>query len=882
MKKEIPWHNLSLEKVVKKLNSDIEQGLSLNDVEKRQKEFGKNLLPREKPLAKTKIILNQFKSPLIYILLLAGIVVLFFKEFTDAIVIFAAVFLNTIVGFWQENKANKALLKLKRIIKIKAKVVREGNIKLVDSSEIVPGDIFVLSPGDKVPADGRIIESRGLKINEMALTGEWISAEKKEKILPENTPLADRDNMVYMGTIVEDGKGKAIATHTGLATEIGKVVKIMKETKEEKTPLQRKVSRLARVIGIIIGIICLVILIEGVMTGNDFLEIFITAVAVAVAAIPEGLPVALTVILALGMQRILKKKGLVRKLLAAETLGSTSIICTDKTLTLTEGKMRVSEIFEGRELLDGKKEDHSLSLKIASLANEAFVENPEESIEKWIVRGRPTDRALLLAGIETGFNRKEFEKRMKKIGEIPFNSLNKYLAIGFETEKKEKIFYFSGAPEKLLKISGFLKVGKNQISLDKRKKEKIRKKMEEMTGKGLRVIGVAYKKTKKLDNFLKKPENLIFVGLIGLKDPIRKEAKEAIKICREAGMRPIIVTGDHKLTALAVARELGFRVKEKNIMTGGELEELSDKELKEKIREIQIFARVEPKHKMRIINAWQERGEVVAMTGDGINDAPAIKKADIGIALGSGTEVAKEVSDLVLLTDNFNVIVAAVEEGRAIIDNIRKVITYLLSDSFTETILIGVGLLLGYPLPISAVQILWVNFIEDGLPSISLAFEPDEKDLMKRRPEPRNLSLLTKEMKVIILGIGIITDLILLAIFFWLWKRNHDIAYVRTMIFAALSIDSIFYVFSCRSLRKNIWHINLFSNKLLVFSWVFGIIMLIAALYFPPLQTLLKTVPLEIWDWLILGGLGLTEFFLIESVKYLFIKNKRNIRRKRV
>jgi len=882
MKKEIPWHNLSLEKVVKKLNSDIEQGLSLNDVEKRQKEFGKNLLPREKPLAKTKIILNQFKSPLIYILLLAGIVVLFFKEFTDAIVIFAAVFLNTIVGFWQENKANKALLKLKRIIKIKAKVVREGNIKLVDSSEIVPGDIFVLSPGDKVPADGRIIESRGLKINEMALTGEWISAEKKEKILPENTPLADRDNMVYMGTIVEDGKGKAIATHTGLATEIGKVVKIMKETKEEKTPLQRKVSRLARVIGIIIGIICLVILIEGVMTGNDFLEIFITAVAVAVAAIPEGLPVALTVILALGMQRILKKKGLVRKLLAAETLGSTSIICTDKTLTLTEGKMKVSEIFEGRELLDGKKEDHSLSLKIASLANEAFVENPEESIEKWIVRGRPTDRALLLAGIETGFNRKEFEKRMKKIGEIPFNSLNKYLAIGFETEKKEKIFYFSGAPEKLLKISGFLKVGKNQISLDKRKKEKIRKKMEEMTGKGLRVIGVAYKKTKKLDNFLKKPENLIFVGLIGLKDPIRKEAKEAIKICREAGMRPIIVTGDHKLTALAVARELGFRVKEKNIMTGGELEELSDKELKEKIREIQIFARVEPKHKMRIINAWQERGEVVAMTGDGINDAPAIKKADIGIALGSGTEVAKEVSDLVLLTDNFNVIVAAVEEGRAIIDNIRKVITYLLSDSFTETILIGVGLLLGYPLPISAVQILWVNFIEDGLPSISLAFEPDEKDLMKRRPEPRNLSLLTKEMKVIILGIGIITDLILLAIFFWLWKRNHDIAYVRTMIFAALSIDSIFYVFSCRSLRKNIWHINLFSNKLLVFSWVFGIIMLIAALYFPPLQTLLKTVPLEIWDWLILGGLGLTEFFLIESVKYLFIKNKRNIRRKRV
>jgi Ca2+-transporting ATPase len=868
MKEKIVWHNLSWEKVVKKLGSDPKEGLSEKEVKNRQSEFGRNLLPEEKPLSKLKIILDQFKSPLIYILVVAGIIVLFFKEFTDAIVIFGAVFLNTIVGFFQENKASKALKKLEKVVKIKARVLRGGNTKIVDSSEVVAGDILILSPGDKVAADGRIIESNNLKTNEMALTGEWLPADKKPDILPEKTPLADRDNMVYMGTVVETGIAKAIVISIGLGTEIGKVAQLVRETREEKTPLQKKMANFAKIIGGIIVIICLIIFIEGILTGNTFLEMFTVAVAVAVAAIPEGLPVALTVILALGMQRILKRRGLVRKLLAAETLGSTSIVATDKTLTLTEGKMRVSEILTAKELLDGKGGDHLLALKVATLANEAFIENPEDVMEKWVVRGRPTDRALLLAAMEAGINKKELEKKFTPIAELPFSPVNKYLAKAFEINKKEDILYVSGAPEKLLEISRYLRSGNKEAILSSQMREKIEFKLEDLAEKGLRVVGVAYKKIKNLEDLF---NNLVFVGFIALKDPIRKEAKRAIKICRQAGMKPIIVTGDHKLTARAVAEELGFKVKEENIMEGEELDQLSDEEFEKKVKGIQVYARVEPKHKMRIIQAWQDKGEVVAMTGDGINDAPALKKADIGVALGSGTEVAKEVSDLVLLTDNFNIIVAAVEEGRAIIDNVRKVITYLLTDSFTETVLIGIGLLFGLPLPVTAAQILWVNLIEDGLPDIALAFEPKEKDLMQQKAQGHKTPLLTREMKVIIFIIGIITDLILLGLFFWLWKQNHDIIYVRTMVFACLTIDSLFYVFSCKSLRKNLWHINPFSNKFLVLAWLFGVIMLTAAIYLPVLQTLLKTVPLGFNDWLIIMGLGLFELILIEITKHYFI-----------
>jgi len=905
--KFINWHSLSLETIFKKIGSS-KNGLSESEAKKRLKRFGLNRLPEEKKLAGFKIFLEQFKSPLIYILVIAGLVTLILQDWTDSVVIFAAVFLNAGIGFFQENKASKIFEKLKKLVKEKTVVIREGHEKEINQLYVVPGDIIVLRPGDKIPADARLIEVSGLKINEAPLTGEWLPSEKSLKILPEKTPLADRDNMVYMGTIVEDGRGKAVVVSTGSKTEMGKIAMSIREAREEKTPYQKKLSRLSKIIAIIVGFICIGIFIGGVLTKKDILEMFVTAIAVAVAAIPEGLPVAMAVILALGMERISRKKGLVRKLIATETLGSTQIICTDKTGTLTEAKMKVAGVYTGaKELLsDGehfKKIDkdsmstHILALKIATLCNEAFIENPEEAMEKWIIRGRPTERALLLAGVQAGLTREKLEKDQPKVDELPFDSVYKYSACTHRFNDKEDIIYVLGAPEIILGNSRYLEAnGKQELISLKRLKE-LTKKYERLDSKGLRVLAAGYKRIKKdsltlkieqatdsqkpISN-LKKEEiyeesfkNMVFVGFIALRDPLRKDVKEAIKICKRAGMKPIIITGDHRLTAKAIAEELGLPAKEKNIIEGRKLEEMTDKELKKRLKDFEIYARVEPKQKLRIVQAWQEKGKVVAMTGDGVNDAPALKQADIGIALGSGTDVAKEASDLILLTDNFSIIVAAVEEGRAIIDNVRKVVTFLFADAFTEIILVGASIVSKLPLPILPAQILWVNLIEDSLPAVSLAFEPKEKDVMDRKPEDIKAPLLTKEMKTVIFVIGFVSNFILFGLFLWLLKINLPLPEIRTIIFAALTIDSIFYIFSCKNLRKNLWQINIFSNLFLVASWFFAVIMLMAGVYVPIFQKLLKTIPLNFYDWLFVFAIGIINLGLIEFTKWMFIKNKK-------
>ncbi len=887
MFKETSWHNFSWKEAIKLLNSDLDKGLSEKEVGKRQKEFGLNSLPEDPPLSQLKIFLSQLKSPLIYILLIAGFITLVLREFTDSIVIFGAVILNSIVGFFQENKASKALSELKKIVKIKAQVIREGNEIEIESKDLVPGDIIVLNSGNKVPADARLIEAFDLKINEMALTGEWMAAEKIIEVLSEKTPMADRDNMVYTGTLVETGKGKAVVTGIGEQTEIGKVAQMVKEGKEEKTPLQKKLTNLSRMVGLIITIIVVLIFFGGIIRGGEPLEMFMTSVAVAVAAIPEGLPVAMTVILTLGIEKILRKKGLVRKLIAAETLGSTSIICSDKTLTLTEGKMKVSETItlkseviprdskEWQDIFQEKKnKDQILLMSIASINNEAFVENPEDLPPVWRVRGRATDKALILAGAIVDIKNPDLQKEYVIIDELPLNSENKFLA-KLVRKNNKFILFVDGAPEKILDLSKKVEIGGEQKDLDDKARDKFKTELERLTNNALRVVSVSYKeygesfpKYKKIEELC---NDLVFVGLIGLKDPLRKEAKEAIATVKKAGMKLIIVTGDHLLTAKAVAREIGLEVNDENVIEGAQLDQMSDEEFKDKVKDIEVYARVDPRHKMRIVTTWQEKGEVVAMTGDGINDAPALKKADIGVALGSGTDVAKEVSDLVLLTDNFNIIVAAVAEGRSIVDNIKKVITYLLADSFTETILIGVSVIFGLPLPVTAAQILWVNLVEDGLPSVALSFEPEEKDVMERRPLKQGAPLLTKEMKTIIFIIGILTDLILLGIFFWLLNNGSDIQYVRTMVFVALGINSLFYIFSCKSLRRNIWHINPFSNKFLVFSVAIGFLALFSAIYLVPFQTLLKTVPLGLSDLAIVFGFGFVNIIFIEAAKWYFI-----------
>lgn len=899
------WHNLSVEAVFRQLKTN-RNGLSENEAKQRLGKFGLNKLPEEKKLTGLKTFLKQFKSPLIYILIIAGIITLILQHWTDSIVIFAAVFLNAGIGFFQENKASNIFDKLKKLVRENTIIIRDSHAKEINQINLIPGDIIVLHPGDKVPADARLIEISHLKVNESALTGEWLAGDKFLRVLPEKTPLADRENMVYMGTVVEDGKARAVVISTGKDTEIGKIAISIREAEEEKTPYQKKSARFSKIIVIVIGFVCIGIFVIGIFTGKDILEMFITAIAVAVAAIPEGLPVAMTVILALGMERISKRKGLVRKLIATETLGSTQIICTDKTGTLTEAKMQVAGIFTGtKELLsNGHKylesvnkdgiESHILALKIATLCNEAFVENPDETMESWIIRGRPTEKALLLAGIQAGLRREELEKEQPKVDELPFDPVYKYSASVYSFDENQDVIYILGAPEIILSESTYLECDGTTQSLSFEKLDELTAKYENLDKKGLRILATAYKKIKKdlivsqvkeiMDSrqsisktekeriYDKQFEDMVFVGFIALKDPLRDDVKEAIKICRRAGMRPIIITGDHKLTAKAIAEELGFSVKEKNLIEGRELDELSDEEFRKRLEDFEIYARTEPRQKLRIVKEWQARGRVVAMTGDGINDAPALKQADIGVALGSGTDIAKESSDLILLTDSFSIIVAAVEEGRAIIDNIRKTVTLLVSQCFSEIILIGASIIAGLPLPILPAQILWENLIEGSPQGIALAFEPKERGIMERKPEDPKRPLLTQQMKVIIFGFGIATDFILFGLFLYLLRLGIPLPEIRTIIFSVLAIDTLFYVFSCKNLRKNIWQYNPFSNLYLIGSIFFSFVMLLIAVYVPIFQNLLKTVSLNLFDWSWVAGLGITNLILIELIKFFFIR----------
>ena len=877
------WHALAIEDVLKKL-STTENGLSSREADNRLGKYGRNVLPKERPLSSLRIFISQFQSPLIYFLALAGVVTLFLSDYTDAIVIFLAVILNSIVGFFQENKASKSLEKLKEVLKIKATVIRDGFKKEVFQEDIVSGDVIIIKAGDKIPADARIFEAKNLKVNEAILTGESIAVDKNVNIVEEGLPISDRTNVLYMGTLVEDGFAKAIVTQTGAQTEIGKIALLVKETKDEKTPYQKKLINFGRLIGIVIVGLSLAIFILGLLRDTDFVEIFTTSVAVAVAAVPEGLPIAMTVVLALGMQKILKRKGLVRRLSAAEALGSTSIICVDKTGTLTEGKMELAHILTGtKELLydgsqnfneDDEGQSHSLALRIASLCSEAYIENPQDEMVDWIIRGRSTDRALTYAAIQFGITKEDFEKDHPSINKLEFSPDRKISASLNHFNENENILYIMGAPEKILKFSSSIELDGTTEKLDEAKANELESKFHFLVSKGLRVLATAYKKERKDTTEIKEDllRDLVLVGFLALRDPLRPETKAAMNEAKSAGLRPIIVTGDHRLTAKAIAQELNLPHEDQNIIEGTELKDLTDEEFAAKIEDISIYARVEPAQKLRIIEAWQTKGQVVAMTGDGINDTPALKKADIGLALGSGTDVAKEVSDIVLLDDNFSVIISAIEEGRAIIDNIRKSIVYLISDSFSEVALIGLSLFFGLPLPVLAAQILWINLIEDGLPTIALGFEKKEKDLMKRLPYSKDLPLLTRDMKLLIFIIAFLSVAILMLLYWYLLKfSGYEIIHVRSVIFTAMALITLFNVFLCKTFRKNVWQVNIFSNIFLSFSFFVGVIALIGALYLPILQELVKTVPLNLKDWIVILFLTLINVIFIELSKFYFI-----------
>ncbi|MBU1110479.1 cation-translocating P-type ATPase [Patescibacteria group bacterium] len=870
------FHDISLNKLEVDLKADFRSGLSEAEARKRLQELGSNQLPEKKPPTSWQILIEQFKSPLVYILLFAFLISLLLAHWEDALVISGALLLNTVLGYFQEKKALNILEELKKMVHPTAKVLREGHIKEIDASQVVSGDIILLASGDKIPADARLFEENDLEIIEAALTGESVPSAKNINILSTDTPTADRENMVFMGTVVGRGKGRAVVVNTGEGTELGKIALLVSETVEEDTPLQQQLSHFSILLSRLVGIICLLIFGLGVLQGGDIPEMLATSVAVAVAAIPEGLLVALTVVLALGMQRILKKKGLVRHLIAAETLGSTSVICSDKTGTLTQGEMQVSHVHCGGFLPDGEidKETHSLALKIGALCNDAVVENMDEELEQWRVIGDSTEKALLLSAVQGGYGLDNLIAKFPRLGELPFNENRKFMATLHEDlSRGERLLMVKGAPELILERSHYVMNSGRKEILSESIRSDIQRSFEALSEKGLRVLAVAYKEwnTSKTEITEQDVADLVYTASVSLKDPLREDARETIELCRQAGITPVLITGDHLLTAKTIAEEAGFVLNSESIIEGRELDQLSDKELGGRVRNLQLYARVSPEHKLRIIDAWQKQGEVVAMTGDGVNDAPALKKADIGVALGSGTEVAKEASDLVLLDDRFSTIVSAVREGRVIFDNLRKIITYLLADSFSEIVLVMGGLLIGFGSPISAAQILWVNLITDGLPHLALTMEPQESDIMERPPRRRRENILNAEMKTIIFLIGLLTDFVLLTLFWLLSRRNLPIELVRTIIFAGLGIDSLIYVFSCKSLRRPLWRINIFSNYWLILAVLGGWLLQLAAIYFRPLQDLLNTVPLPFLYWSYLLIIALVKVLLIELVKEIFI-----------
>lgn len=879
------YHHLLIKEVLETLKTQP-RGLSKKEVALRLKKFGRNTLPEERKLSSLTIFLHQFKNPLIYILFAAAIISFATAHIIDAVIVLVVISVSAIVGFIQEHKANQALVHLKKLVRHKAKVLRDGKETVVPQELIVPGDIVLLSAGDKIPADARLVEANNFAVVEATLTGESVPSEKIVGTFPENTPLADRENMVYLGTVVAKGQARAVVVATGKQTEIGRVATLVKHTQEEKTPLQRQLARFGKLIGLVLVAVNTLIFGLGILTGKSFFDMFMTSVAVVVSAVPEGLLPAMTVVLAIGAQKLAKHNGLVRKMVAAETLGSVSVVCMDKTGTLTQGEMRVSEIITEKTNIshDGNsfsqtiqpdgEASHIVALKIGLLCNNAVIENPKKELKDWIIVGDPTEKALLLAGKAAGLKKEILEKNESRVAEIPFDSEYKFMGT---LHKKEEGFiaYVKGAPEKILHFSSFVDVEGKRVALTTTKRKEIRKQHESLTSLGLRVLAVAYK----LENVTythqkftrENMSDFVFVGLIALKDPLRPDAKRTITQCLRAGIRPIIVTGDHKLTATAIVRELGIKLSPENVLEGKDLDKLTKKELGEKVGKTVIFARVEPEHKIRIISALQSNGEVVAMTGDGVNDAPALKKADVGVAVGSGTDVAKEVADLVLLDDNFKTIIEAVRRGRIIFNNIRKVVLYLVTDAFSEMVIVGGSVVLGLPLPILPVQILWIKFIEDAAPAMSLSFDDIDEDVMNDSPRRKNEPILNNEMKKLIAFYAIIMDVTLFGLFYYYWKTSGDLDYARTITFVGLGLASLFYIYSIRGLKLSVLQINPFSNKFFTFATVIGILLYLVALYVPFFNNILHTVPLGIKEWLVLGGYAILSVIVYETGKKITV-----------
>jgi Ca2+-transporting ATPase len=880
----VDYYALDAPEVIKSLNSS-EKGLSEEEAKQRLEKHGLNELEKRKGITPFQIFVRQFTSFIVLILLAAIVISLLIGERLDAVVIGIIVVLNGIFGFIQEFKAEKAIEALRKLTALKAKVIRNGQEIEVDSKELVPGDIVLLETGSKVPADARLLEIASLQIEEASLTGESVPSKKSINPLKPDVPVTDQLNMIFMGTIVTKGRAKAIITNTGMKTEIGKIAGMVQEIKEKLTPLQIKLKQFGKWLGYVTIGICFVIFGVGVLrhfiaTGSvetAFInEMFLAAVALAVAAIPEGLPAIVTISLALGVRRMVKRNALIRHLPAVETLGSTNVICSDKTGTLTKNEMTVREIYannvnikvtgegyepEGKfihadhEVLDHKHVE--LLMRIGALCNDSKLQHNE----RWEIFGDPTEGALLVSAGKLGYKKPDLEKHFPRVDEIPFDSDRKCMTTIHKIDGTQ-VAYTKGAPDVIVEKCRRIYINGRVKRITSAEKKKILQINKEMASKALRVLGFAYRQLPSKHKIGEKTEtDLIFVGLQAMIDPPREEVKEAIVKCRTAGIRTVLITGDHKLTAVAVAKELGLFKEGDKALSGDELNKLNDEQLNKIIEDVTIYSRASPAHKVRILNALKKKGYIVSMTGDGVNDAPALKKSDIGVAMGiTGTDVAKEASDMVLTDDNFASIVNAVEEGRGIYNSIKQFVQYTLSSNLGEILVIFLAILIGWPLPLIAIQILWVNLLTDGLPGLALGLDSFSKDIMKQPPRKRGEKIISRDVLHNILIVGSVMAVGTLAMFY---LYGIDTMKAKSIAFTTLIMFQLFNVLTYRA--KN-FKIEFGTSKFLIGAVIISVLMQFAVLY-TPLNVAFKTTPLGGLDWIYVILVSSTLYIILEARK---------------
>ncbi|MEH7222501.1 calcium-translocating P-type ATPase, SERCA-type [Bacillus sp. JJ1566] len=880
------WYELRSEEVEKKVNTSLSKGLTDQEVKQRQKQFGYNELKEAERPSALLLFLAQFKDFMVLVLLAATLVSGLLGEYIDAIAIMAIVLINGFLGFFQERKAEKSLQALKELSAPQVNVFRNNEWVRILSKELVIGDIIKFTSGDRIGADIRLVDVKSLEIEESALTGESVPVTKHVEAIREgDVSLGDQENMAFMGTMVTRGSGIGIVVGTGMNTAMGQIAELLQSAQAMITPLQRRLEQLGKILITVALILTLLVVIVGVINGHELYEMFLAGVSLAVAAIPEGLPAIVTVALSLGVQRMIKKNAIVRRLPAVETLGCASVICSDKTGTMTQNKMTVTHLWSGGKtwsvsgtgydvngkFFAGEKEikpsDHKTLQQLLTfgvLCNNASLKKKEETI---VIDGDPTEGALLVAGIKAGLTNEFLAGQFDIVEEFPFDSARKMMSVIVKDKAGNQFVVTKGAPDVLLGVSKSVLWDHKQQALTVDYENKIKYAIEELASDALRTIAVGFKSLRPNQKLVSEREaesDLTFIGIQGMIDPPRPEVKAAVKECKDAGIKTIMITGDHLITAKAIATQLGILPTGGKVLDGYALSKMDVEELEDIVDDVYVYARVSPEHKLKIVKALQSRGHIVAMTGDGVNDAPAIKASDIGIAMGiTGTDVAKEASSLILLDDNFATIKAAIKEGRNIYENIRKFIRYLLASNVGEILVMLFAMLMGLPLPLVPIQILWVNLVTDGLPAMALGLDQPEGNLMKHGPRHPKEGVFARGLGWKIISRGFLIGIATLAAFLVVYHRDpNNLGYAQTIAFATLVMAQLIHVFDCRS-ERSIFHRNPFQNMYLVWAVISSVLLMLIVIYYPPLQPVFKTYAIAPRDWLLVIGMSAIPTFLL-------------------